>query len=140
MGLACVNPPCINGKIDPWKKKFMLDLLIQKRPGCQLLCGNVMEHVLCAVSLKCSEEDSGNFQGLYLLYCILYFPYTSESCQSSCNDSFYVASIYFTFCTQEVAWLLLLRLSLCFRPLCLPSKSFYVSDVSCNSLISRTIC
>lgn len=64
MGLACVNPPCINGKIDPWKKNLHVRLADSEMRHYQLLCANVKSGAHASlpfdVSLKCSEEDLWN--------------------------------------------------------------------------------
>lgn len=132
MGLACVNPPCINGKIDPWKNILVLDLLIQKHPDCVWKWDGA--HALCWFT-EMLWRGLGELSGG--LSFILYFIFSIRSQILSTFLFwlflwFYVVTISFTFCTQELAWLLLLWLSWCFRP-------FYISNVSCNSLMLRRV-
>lgn len=106
------------GKLTPEKNTFTLDLLIQNDPGTVGSCVE-MWWSLCFVLFHRNtlKRTCGIFRRFifYIVFCI--FHTLPESCQSSCNDSLPVARISSTFCTWEVAWLLLLWISLYFRPL-----------------------
>lgn len=86
----------------------VLDLLIQKHPGTASSCVEMCWSMSCFTGML--WRGFGEFSRF--LHCILYFPLT-DSCQSSPNDSLYVAGkCSFPFHTQEVAQLLGLDLVL----------------------------
>lgn len=106
------------GKLTPEKNTFTLDLLIQNDPVTVGSCVEMWWN-LCFVLFHRNtlKRTWGNFR--LFIFCTVFciFHTLPKSSQSSSNDSLPVARVSSTFCTQEVAWLLLLWISLYFRPL-----------------------